>query len=656
MRIDSRLTTLNEIVAENYFFNVPIYQRLYVWGVDQVKTLLEDLVTAYTDKKAIFYLGGALVVEREEIDNGRCFDLIDGQQRFTTLWMMSLVWKEALLPFRYRKEKQGRRPRIRFSIRPEVDRFFEQQIVSDSASALVRNPRIVNALAMIESFVEEQGKGFQLAAFTLFVFEKVQMVLTQVPAHTDLNKLFELINNRGIQLQHHEILKARMLSLLPDPEEREPYAKLWDACAEMGNFVEKNLKEVSKLKISELYDDKASTGGTEALSRADQVLLALSQQQTNAFPKEAVSLEALLASETELAGDEDASESDESCESDEVRSIISFAMLLQHTLRIWLHENKRDDLPKIIDKELLSLFDRHFFADKAGYVQVTSFIKLLWNVRYAFDKYVVKWVTKGEEEHHLICKLRHNSKQSRGKTAISLLRQQPTFNEGFALLQSMLYHSQQITTHYWLTPLLAYVQSNPRQTTKHYYAYLRHLDNHLFCGNHDRSLIARSRDFLDEPWRCNEADCSILSEAHGLSFPHYWFYKLEFILWETKPAKIVATRLDDFRMTAKNSIEHISPQTPQVTDTNRVSPGILDTFGNLSLVSRGVNSEYGNMPFNEKRQRFLNRNASRLDSLKMALIYQSQEWNDEVAADHQQQMITLMSAYLKRNNQAEANA
>jgi Protein of unknown function (DUF1524) len=93
-----------------------------------------------------------------------------------------------------------------------------------------------------------------------------------------------------------------------------------------------------------------------------------------------------------------------------------------------------------------------------------------------------------------------------------------------------------------------------------------------------------------------------------------------------------------------------------VTDSNRVSPGILNTFGNLALVSRGVNSEYGNIPFNEKRQRFLNRNASRLDSLKMALIYQNQEWSDEVAADHQQQMIALMSTYLKRNNQAEANA
>ena len=42
MKIHSKLTSLAEIVAENpdWRFNIPIYQRLYVWGEDQVLTLL----------------------------------------------------------------------------------------------------------------------------------------------------------------------------------------------------------------------------------------------------------------------------------------------------------------------------------------------------------------------------------------------------------------------------------------------------------------------------------------------------------------------------------------------------------------------------------------------------------------------------------------
>ena len=43
MTFTSKLLSLNEIVERNYFFRVPIYQRQYVWGNDQVETLVEDL-------------------------------------------------------------------------------------------------------------------------------------------------------------------------------------------------------------------------------------------------------------------------------------------------------------------------------------------------------------------------------------------------------------------------------------------------------------------------------------------------------------------------------------------------------------------------------------------------------------------------------------
>ena len=83
--INSNLINLQEVVEKNYFFNIPIYQRLYVWEDAQINTLMEDISTAFEDGKEIFFLGGVLVVENEDMDNGTIFDLIDGQQRFTTL-------------------------------------------------------------------------------------------------------------------------------------------------------------------------------------------------------------------------------------------------------------------------------------------------------------------------------------------------------------------------------------------------------------------------------------------------------------------------------------------------------------------------------------------------------------------------------------------
>ncbi len=657
MSIRSDLTTLRDIVEANSFFIVPIYQRLYVWGDDQVKTLLADLLAAYQEMKEIYYLGGAIVVERDgNHGGGRTFELIDGQQRFTTLWMMSLVWHQTLKPFQYYQEKHAKRPRITFSIRPEVDQFFAQRIGGPGAS-LAGNPRILDALATIESFPKEQSAGFDLGGFTRFIFEKVQMVLTKVPAHTDLNKLFEVINNRGVQLQHHEILKAKMLRTLDNAAERERYAHLWDACSYMDSYVEKNLKEVAKLKVSTLYDNEASVTGVEVLARASGVLEALKTQQKDMKEEEALSLGEILSSKEEPRQTNDASLDEETYESDDVRSIVSFPMLLQHTLRIWLHKHGQPDLPKILDKELLGLFENHFLGDKIEREAVTSFIELLWEIRYCFDKYVIKWLINGEEVHHLICKLRLNPSTSRGKRYYSLVRQQPTTNEGFALLQSMLYHSQQITTHYWLTPLLAYLHDHPGEVDQHY-AYLRHLDNHMLCSHDADSLIVRSWGFLKTPWkRSRLVDANIhLAQPLGVGFPHYWFYKLEFVLWCCRPTGITDAQRDAFRITAKNSVEHISPQKSQAIDTNTVSPDVLDTFGNLALVSRSINSEYSNLPFNEKRQRFLNRNTARLDSMKMALIYQNHEWGDIAAMKHQRQMIGLIDSYLKHQGEDAEHA
>ena len=106
-------------------------------------------------------------------------------------------------------------------------------------------------------------------------------------------------------------------------------------------------------------------------------------------------------------------------------------------------------------------------------------------------------------------------------------------------------------------------------------------------------------------------------------------------------------------MTAKNSVEHISPRTQKSTDTNTVSGKILDCFGNLALVSRSINSEYSNLPFNEKRQRFKNKNSEKLDSLKMDLIYTNEIWNDKLAEQHQEEMIEVVNKYLGINESHE---
>jgi len=655
MKIASKLYSLTDIVeaSPHWHFNIPIYQRLYVWGEDQVLTLLNDLVNAYERGEDLFFLGGTLLVEQDGV-TGRHFDLIDGQQRFTTLWMLCHAWQEALKPFLTVTEDVHTQTRLRFAIRPEVNHFLETLTFGSRGQPIAdgeATKRMRTALDLMRSVFERRplpegvgNKETHLTGLTGFVFGKVKFVITTVPRETDLNKLFEVINNRGVQLQHHEILKARMLDALTETE-RGPYAVLWEACADMDSFIERNLAGLSGLSASEITEfyERGEFSDFEFVRRA------LSKRMHGKSNLHALDLESILQDlDHPLTSDVDSEVED--ADPTWVRSIFGFPLFLQHTLRIWLLENKRDDLPRLLDRELLTLFDEHFFQESIKRAEdVRSFIALLWRLRVIFDIHFIKWIDQGEEEVHLISNISVST--SSGKRYVSRSRETDS-HRAFSLLQSMLYHSQEITTQYWVTPLLLFMYRNPGEKTeaqvtkaKRYFDYLRHLDNHLLGSAADESLVIRTRAFMEKPWqRRSLVHKAELTSANGVKFAHYWFYKLEFVLWFQRKRETEGWK--KFRLTAKSSVEHISPQTPTERDSNQVDQA-LDCIGNLALVSRSLNSEYGNLPYNEKRQRFHNKNKKRIDSLKMDLIYENKQWGDKQAFAHQKEMIECLEIYCR---------
>ncbi len=59
---------------------------------------------------------------------------------------------------------------------------------------------------------------------------------TEVPEDTDLNHYFEIMNNRGEQLEKHEVLKARLMEKLTGDDDKKLFALIWDACSDMSVY------------------------------------------------------------------------------------------------------------------------------------------------------------------------------------------------------------------------------------------------------------------------------------------------------------------------------------------------------------------------------------------------------------------------------------
>jgi len=651
----SDLITLNDVVKSQYFFNIPIYQRLYVWGQEQIHTLLDDIVQACHEGKQEFYLGGTLVIERRNTknENGECeylFDLIDGQQRFTTLWLISVVLEGKLQDYKQVQTAQGIRPRIGFAIRPQVTEFFQRVCRKEPASlpeALQLEDALQEIRAFFDNFKEKNNKELDKAKLSEFIRDKVQLILTRVPKNTDLNKLFEVINNRGVQLQHHEILKAKMLELLA-VDDRESYGQLWDACSDMSCYVERHLKAVTKIDTISLFENRETVSGREQLASANEVINQLFKKQKGKVSS-SLSLEDILNEKTdfEVESDELDEGKDGSELPDRVNSIISFSMLLQHVLRIYLVKHAGDfnhkDISKISDKDLLNIFIRYFFNGSTNARYVKQYIQLLWQVRYLFDKHIIKWVIVEENKVHAIRRpyINHNKR----KHTKYLQRLSTDAAPDFALLQSMLYHSQQMTTQYWLTPLLNFLLCSDEGDAE---LYLQHLDNHLLCSHADAPLIERTQRYLANPWHTEELiePTSTLNQTfdNGTQYPHYWFYKLEYVLYR-KLKKANSRLVDNFRMTAKNSVEHVAPQHPEL-DKDKVVGDVLDCFGNLALVTRSLNSEMSNKGYGIKQAEFKSRYQGNGVCLKLEFIYKHGNWQKVEIEAHQREMIGYFDEYL----------
>ncbi len=83
---------LNAVFSDAYLFYIPVYQRPYAWSTEHVDELLDDLLDAMRrDSTSPYFLGSIVLVKNEGNSQS---DVVDGQQRLTTLSMLFCVLRE----------------------------------------------------------------------------------------------------------------------------------------------------------------------------------------------------------------------------------------------------------------------------------------------------------------------------------------------------------------------------------------------------------------------------------------------------------------------------------------------------------------------------------------------------------------------------------
>jgi hypothetical protein len=216
------------------------------------------------------------------------------------------------------------------------------------------------------------------------------------------------------------------------------------------------------------------------------------------------------------------------------------------------------------------------------------------------------------------------------------------------MLQSILYFNN-IPNQVWLTPFLDYLLSNDIDNSDDEVLLmeLERIDNILIPGDKKQTTwdIVTDNAIFPE----FETVHSILSQDSGTKFNHYWFYKLEYLLWKNWDKNTDKNEFKRYRITSKNSIEHVFPQNDEYK--NRLANenddrDWLNSFGNLALLSVGQNSEYSNQDVAKKKIDFQRKDT--YDSLKLAKVYEFENWNTKEIIEHQNTMFSVFENHYSK--------
>jgi uncharacterized protein with ParB-like and HNH nuclease domain len=77
---------------DDFFYQIPDYQRPYSWDKDNLSDLIEDLTDAFNNNSDENYFCGSLVVVENKKEDR--YDVIDGQQRLTTFTIIFCVFRD----------------------------------------------------------------------------------------------------------------------------------------------------------------------------------------------------------------------------------------------------------------------------------------------------------------------------------------------------------------------------------------------------------------------------------------------------------------------------------------------------------------------------------------------------------------------------------
>lgn len=254
-KIESDKLLVKDVFSK--WFRIPEYQRPYVWDKDQVMELLDDVMQARNSNPDSQYFLGSMVLRKNIKEEGNTryeeYDLLDGQQRLTTLFLITAVVRDLTPKTNFSRLKSchetiyqmanpddniPERLRIVFDIRDQVKDFVNEYIKEEGGTTredelkhkIDNSEEDISIKNMAKAIltIREYFANSSIDDFFPYLRSNVLMIYVSADELEDAFRLFTVMNSRGVKLRNSDIIKADNLGQIKDNTKRLEYAKKWE--------------------------------------------------------------------------------------------------------------------------------------------------------------------------------------------------------------------------------------------------------------------------------------------------------------------------------------------------------------------------------------------------------------------------------------------
>ena len=220
--------------ANKEHFLIPTYQRGYKWTSEdensQVRVLMKDLLSAYKNSSERYYLQFITLKDTNSV-----FEVIDGQQRLTTLTILfSLLYS---FDDSISSQDNFVENKLIYQIRKN---FIEEFIYNGGIEEIisyesweefsVKNPLhnnqdvfyIFHATRTINNFLTEIQDNIKIDDFYKYISDKVQIIVNILDDEMNSEKIFVNVN-KGVKLKDEDLVKGLLITKIPLDNKNEQY-------------------------------------------------------------------------------------------------------------------------------------------------------------------------------------------------------------------------------------------------------------------------------------------------------------------------------------------------------------------------------------------------------------------------------------------------